>query len=140
VEWGLLKHKKKIRPRILLVFNLRNTRATKMSIKREIKKLAEEVESLKEHIKNLTIDTDDPNYAIYIKSDCGQIYEYFDINMHKKKPINKTAIQHELERLYTIKRDEFDKKAQHPTRNYHIPEYDMLWSMSPVEKKADKCT
>ncbi|MGB9937860.1 MAG: hypothetical protein ACPK7O_09090 [Methanobacterium sp.] len=62
------------------------------------KKLEADIKRLEKRVKNLTIDFDDPEYAIYKIGKWEKCTFFLFNNMYKKKPVNKTARDYELER------------------------------------------
>lgn len=69
-----------------------------MNIKK-IKNLEEKLEGLKEQLKRVTIDMDNPEYAIYKREQWNKNLQYLNINLYDLKPVNKTAQTHEIEKL-----------------------------------------
>lgn len=110
-----------------------------MHIKTKIKKLTEELEHVKKLVENVTIDIDDYNYAIYVPAEWDEELEYFECLMFKKKPVNRTAINFELDKLYALahrKTDLVDDWEAEYDRVYgDIPEYNILKNLPTEPKK-----
>lgn len=111
-----------------------------MSTKTEIRKLEEELEHLKKEINKLTIDMDDPNYAFYVFTEWDQELDYFECLMFKKKPVNRTAINYELHKLYELSNREINKESDDESE-YNpvygdIPEYNILKNLPAESKKG----
>lgn len=106
-----------------------------MSTKTNVKKLEEEIEYVKELVNNLTIDMDDHDYAIYKLTEWDEKLDIFECLMYKMKPVNKTALNHELDQLYELTQlDSTDENINYNEFFANIPEYQILKNL-PIETK-----
>jgi len=105
-----------------------------MHIKTKIKKLEEELKHIRKLVKNVTIDMDNPEYLFYVPAEWDEELEYFDCNMHKKKPVNRAAVDFELHKLYDMADFDYVEHDNYEEFFADIQEYKILKGL-PIQTK-----
>ena len=106
-----------------------------MNIKTKIKKLTEEIEHVKKLVDEVTIDMDNFEYLFYVPAEWNEELEFFDCNMHKKKPVNKAALEFELHKLYDMANFDYIEHDNYDEFFADIQEYEILKNLPLQTKK-----
>ncbi|MGF7118651.1 hypothetical protein [Methanobacterium oryzae] len=97
-----------------------------MSAKIKIKKLEQEIEDLKKQVNYMIIDINDRKYAIYKKTEWDDKCNKIKNLMNDKKPVNNTAVNYEISKLYVKKENGIFGEKYKNMDMLEIPEFKFL--------------